>query len=163
MARSHMFRLMANKCPLWTIRVIGSVVLIGLSLALLPSSSLAAPLPDGSPREAGLVTAVSHPAQSTVAAASERPHGEPDATSAHSPPAKAEAVSLSGWFTVVWNDRPHYFLADDQGRWTELLLDEETAKPFGGPLTFNRQHVKIVGKRVTAPAGAVRVLSIALE
>ena len=74
-----------------------------------------------------------------------------------------QMVSLSGWFTVVWNDRTRYFLTDDQGRWTELLLDEEMAKPLGGPLAFNRKRVKIVGERVTTPLGPVRVLSIAFE
>jgi hypothetical protein len=76
---------------------------------------------------------------------------------------EARGVSLSGWFTVIWNDRTRYFLSDDQARWTELLLDEEMLKPFGGPLALNRKRVKIVGERVTAPPGAVRVLSLAFE
>ena len=74
-----------------------------------------------------------------------------------------QIVSLSGWFTVVWNDRTRYFLTDDQGRWTELLLDEEMAKPLGGPLAFNRKRVKIVGERVDRPSGVIRVVSITFE
>ena len=77
--------------------------------------------------------------------------------------AAEQPIALSGWFTVIWNHRTHYFLTDDQGQWTELLLDEEMVKPFGGPLAFNRKRVKIAGERVAAPPGAVRVLSIAFE
>lgn len=80
-----------------------------------------------------------------------------------SPPAEAREVSLSGWFTIIWNDRTRYFLTDDQGRWTELLLDEELAKPFGGLLALNRKRVTIVGEKVDEPSGAIRVVSIALE
>ena len=80
-----------------------------------------------------------------------------------SPLAEAEEVSLSGWFTVIWNDRTRYFLSDDQGLWTELLLEEEMVKPLGGPLAVNRKRVKIVGERVAAPPGAVRVLSLAFD
>jgi hypothetical protein len=64
---------------------------------------------------------------------------------------------------VIWNDRTHYFLSDDQGRWTELLLDEEMIESLGGPLVMNRKRVKIVGRRTAAPAEAVSVFSIAFE
>ncbi len=93
----------------------------------------------------------------------EAARGNPDVAVAASPPALAQEVSLSGWFTTIWNDKPHYFLTDDQGRLTELLLDAEMTKPFGGPLAFNRKRVKVVGERVSAPPGGVRVLSIEFE
>lgn len=99
----------------------------------------------------------------TTMSSSEHATGDLGLRFSSSPAAKAEEVSLSGWFTVIWNDRTRYFLTDDQGRWTELVLDEEMAKPFGGPLAFNRKRVKIVGKRGDGPPGAIRVLSIAFE
>lgn len=74
-----------------------------------------------------------------------------------------EEVSLSGWFTVIWNDRTRYFLIDDQGRSTELLMNEEIAKPLGGLLALNRKRVKIVGERVAESPGTVRVVSITFE
>lgn len=85
--------------------------------------------------------------------------------SAASPPAVAagEQPPLSGRFHIIWNDRTRYFLADDQGRWTELLLDEEIVKPLGGPLVLNRRRVKIVGVPVASPPNAIRVLYIGLE
>jgi hypothetical protein len=93
----------------------------------------------------------------------EEARGNPDATQAASPPGKAQEVSLSEWFTVIWNDEPHYFPTDDQGRWTELLLDGEMTKPFVGPLALNHKRVRVVGNRVNAPFGGGRVLSIEFE
>lgn len=110
-----------------------------------------------------LPTGAPCPSWSAFAGAPERTRADLGAMIASASAAKAEAVSLSGWFTVIWNDKTRYVLTDNQGQWTELLLDEETAKPFGGPLTLNRKRVTIVGEKVTAPPGAVRVLSIALE
>lgn len=80
----------------------------------------------------------------------------------HSPAIQQE-VSLSGWFHIIWNDRARYVLINDQGRSVELLLDEDLARPFGGPRAFNRKRVKIVGERVSMPPGAVRVLAIEFE
>lgn len=90
--------------------------------------------------------------------------GELGAPCTSAPPAaESQEISLSGWFTVIWNDRTHYYLSDGQGRLTELLLDEETVKSLGGPLALNRKRVKVVGKRAIAPTEAVTVLSIAFE
>lgn len=72
-------------------------------------------------------------------------------------------VSLLGWFHVIWNDRPHYVLIDDQGRSTQLVLDEAVVKPFGGPRALNRKRVKVTGVPEAAPPGAIRVVSIELE
>ena len=74
-----------------------------------------------------------------------------------------QRLSLSGRFHVIWNGEPRYVLIDDQGQWIELLLDEAAVKPLGGPLSFNRQRVKIEGEKVDAPSGRVRVLSISIE
>lgn len=79
------------------------------------------------------------------------------------PTVAGQQLSFAGWFHVIWNGGPQYVLIDDQGRWTRLLLDEVLTRPFGGPLAFNRKRVKIVGEKVSAPPGAVRVLSIGFE
>ncbi len=48
---------------------------------------------------------------------------------------------LSGWFPVIFGDAPAgsgvaaifgYVLIDDQGAATELLIDEQTLRAFGG-------------------------------
>jgi hypothetical protein len=79
------------------------------------------------------------------------------------PAAVGQQLSLSGWFHVIWNGEAQYRLIDDQGRWTELLLDEHLVRPFGGPRAFNRKRVKIVGEKASTPPEAIRVLSIELE
>jgi hypothetical protein len=81
----------------------------------------------------------------------------------HGQPAAPQQVSLAGWFHIIWNGGPRYVLIDAQGRWTELVLDESRMKPLGGPLALNRKRVTIVGERVSAPPGALRVVSIELE
>lgn len=98
-----------------------------------------------------------------IAASSTHTGGSADAPSGHTQSNKAQEISLSGWVTVIWNDSVHYILSDDQGRWTELLLDEEMAQSLGGPLALNHKRVKIVGERTAAPSESVRVLSIVLE
>lgn len=75
----------------------------------------------------------------------------------------AQRLSLTGWFHVIWNHQTRYVLIDDRGRSTDLVLDEELLRPFGGPLAFNRRRVRIVGEEVSKAAGRVRVLSIELE
>jgi hypothetical protein len=98
-----------------------------------------------------------------IAASSMHTGGRTDAPSGHTQSNEAQEVSLSGWVTVIWNDSAHYILSDDQGRWTELLLDEETAQSLGGPLALNHKRARIVGERAAAPSESVRVLSIVLE
>ncbi len=98
-----------------------------------------------------------------IAASSKHTGGRADAPSGHTQSNEPQEVSLSGWVTVIWNDSAHYVLSDDQGRWTELLLDEETARSLGGPLALNHKRVRIVGERAASPSESVRVLSIVLE
>lgn len=71
--------------------------------------------------------------------------------------ASSRQASLTGWFHVIWEDpltdadaEPaiRYVLIDDRGEWTDLVLDEDLVRPFGGPLAFNRKRVKIVGESV---------------
>ena len=72
-------------------------------------------------------------------------------------------VTITGWFTTVWNGEPHYSITDDQGQTTRILLDVELAKPFGGPLELDRKRVTVTGEFVNDPQGALRILSINIE
>ena len=84
------------------------------------------------------------------------------ASGAIAPPIAEEQVCITGWFTTVWNGRPRYWITDDQGQRTEIVLDEELARPLGGPLAFDRRRVTVVGELLSDPPGVVRVSSIAL-
>ena len=68
-----------------------------------------------------------------------------------------QQAALSGWFTIIWGDpKPGsggeaieiYMLTDDTGQSTQLLLNEELARPLGGILALNRKRVIIEGKWV---------------
>ncbi|MDD2923468.1 MAG: hypothetical protein PHQ36_14375, partial [Anaerolineales bacterium] len=85
------------------------------------------------------------------------------ATPAALPTQIPNTATITGWFTTVWNGEPHYSITDDQGQVTKLLLDEELAKPLGGPLALDRKRVTISGEFVSDPQGALRVLSIRFE
>jgi len=80
------------------------------------------------------------------------------------PPTQSSSpVTITGWFTTVWNGEPHYSITDDQGQTTRVLLDVELAKPFGGPLELDRKRVTVTGEFVNDPQGALRILSINIE
>lgn len=72
-------------------------------------------------------------------------------------------VTITGWLTTVWNGEPRYSITDDQGKTTTLLLDEELAKPLGGPLALDRKRVILSGKMVNEAQGVVRVLTIRFD
>jgi hypothetical protein len=88
--------------------------------------------------------------------------------------AAAQPQSFSGFFTVMWGDpRPGsnvgamtaYFLSDDQGNSTEVLIDERVLESLGGALAFNGKRVKILGENVdvvspTASHGSILVRKI---
>jgi hypothetical protein len=74
-----------------------------------------------------------------------------------------QQVTLFGWFHVIWNGEPKYMLIDDQGRWTRLVLDGPSGKPMTNPLALNRKRVKAVAVPLASPAGAMRIVHIALE
>ena len=74
-------------------------------------------------------------------------------------PATGE-VSITGWFSTIWNGRPQYWLADDQGQRIRILLDEDVARPLGGPQAFNRRRVTVVGEVVSQDPRTVRVVAI---
>ena len=79
------------------------------------------------------------------------------------PPQPPTLVTITGWFTTVWNGGEHYFITDDQGITTRLLLDEEITTPLGGPLALDRKKVTVSGEIVSDPPGALQVLSVRIE
>ncbi len=72
----------------------------------------------------------------------------------------APVTSLTGWFTIIWGDgQPGskqtseiYNLTDDQGKRTQLLIDEQTLRSVGGPLAINGQRVTVVGTPTSVAA-----------
>ncbi|HXJ83273.1 MAG TPA: hypothetical protein VMS64_31890 [Candidatus Methylomirabilis sp.] len=72
-------------------------------------------------------------------------------------------VTLSGRLNVVQNGETRFFLIDDRGVATRLIIDESVMKPFGGSRGVDRKYVTIEGQRVDEMSDVVRVLSIALE
>ena len=86
-----------------------------------------------------------------------------------------QRVSLSGWLTVIWGDgKPGsnvaveiYMLTDDQGKSTQLSLDEKLLQSLGGILSLNGRRVIAEGEFPSAPTRGVgpatlRVQSIRL-
>jgi hypothetical protein len=75
-------------------------------------------------------------------------------------PTPSGQVVITGWFTTVWNGEAHYSITDAQGQTTSLLLEDEVAKPLGGPLELDRKRVTIMGEVVSGSPRIVRVLSV---
>lgn len=80
-----------------------------------------------------------------------------------SPP--SQPLTLTGSFNVVWGDAGpssklpptiNYFLFDDKGVTTEILMDDATLQAAGGLLALNRHHVTIQGSELSQPQGASR-------
>lgn len=92
-------------------------------------------------------------------------------------PARAQQVTLSGWFHVVWEDAgrspvpdgQRFFLVDGTGRSFELALDEADLRAVGGARAIDRQRVVVTAReapqRATGPATTpvLDVLSIRPE
>jgi hypothetical protein len=72
-------------------------------------------------------------------------------------------VTITGWFTTIWNGEPHYTVTDDQGNAAQVILDEEVARPLGGPLKLDRQRITIVGEIISDSPRIIRAVSIKLE
>jgi hypothetical protein len=70
---------------------------------------------------------------------------------------------LRGWLSIVWNDRAHFFLTDDQGVTVELDLPEELTRPLGGPLALDRTMVTVLAVVAPGSPGVFEALSIEKE
>lgn len=74
-----------------------------------------------------------------------------------SPP---DLVTVSGWFHIIWNGVPRYGLVDDEGEWTDLLIEERVLRDTGGPRVLNRKWVRITGRRPGTGARTIQVETI---
>lgn len=74
----------------------------------------------------------------------------------------AVQVTITGVLTTIWNHETHYTINEDQGQKTELLIDEEVAKPLGGSLAINGKRITIKGELVKDSPKTVKVMSIQL-
>jgi hypothetical protein len=79
--------------------------------------------------------------------------------------ALAQEVTITGWFHVIWSDSSQgqaeedhfYAVTDDLGGWFRLTMDEQLARPFGGPLALNGKRVRISGRRIESAPLARRL------
>lgn len=108
------------------------------------------------------------PSGSSVASAQTPPPDE-RRTEENAGSQQANAETLSGTLHIVWGDprpnsdletKPGFVLDDGRGPSEELLLDDQVAKPLGGPLALNGERVVVEGTRVEEDH--VRVESIRL-
>ncbi len=76
------------------------------------------------------------------------------------PAGSINTVTITGWFTTIWNEEPHYAITDDEGQEIQLLMDEELIRPLGGPLALDRKRVMVIGEFVNDPQGTLQVRSI---
>jgi len=73
-----------------------------------------------------------------------------------------DRISLTGWLTIIWNGEPQYLLTDDEGRTTELLINDILIKKLGGPLSLDRTRVTVVGTSLSANQDKIIVLTLKL-
>lgn len=82
-----------------------------------------------------------------------------------SPMGVGQMRALSGWFHVIFGDAPSgsgvpaifgYVLIDDQGDATELLIDEQTLRAFGGSRAINHQRVTVTGQAAVGSLPGMR-------
>jgi hypothetical protein len=80
------------------------------------------------------------------------------------PTQASKTVTITGMFTTIWSQAGDggalYTITDDQGQDTKLLMEDETAKPLGGPLALDRKRVTIVGEIISDSPRTVRVQSV---
>jgi len=76
------------------------------------------------------------------------------------PTSEPNLITVTGWFTTIWNGEAHYSITNDQGQTFKLQLDEELTKPLGGPLELDRKRVTITGELISEKPATIHVLSI---
>jgi len=87
----------------------------------------------------------------------------PTTTQLNPAPTTASTVTLRGWLSIVWNDQPHFFLANDDGLTVEVLLDDRLTAPFGGPLALDRSRVVVLAVVTRESPTLFQALSIERE
>ena len=83
-------------------------------------------------------------AQVPTPSATPAPAALPTATSTATVVSEMGTV-ITGWFSIIWNGEARFFIDDDSGTTYEVELDEDVARPRGGPLELNRKRLTITG------------------
>lgn len=73
-----------------------------------------------------------------------------------------EKLSISGLLTILWNDKPHYLLTDDQGQTYDLKINDDLVTNLGGPLVLDRKRVTVTGSIPAGSQDVIDVLSVKL-
>ena len=74
-----------------------------------------------------------------------------------------QRVTLSGRVHIIYNGEPRFFLVDDRGVSTRLVIDDSVMRAFGGARGIDQKRVTIEGQREDDVSKPVRVLSIELD
>ena len=81
------------------------------------------------------------------------------------PVSSNSAKLISGWFTIIWGDGtpesetnidPIYYITEESGKTTRLILDEILAASVGGVLALDRRRVTVQGMTATVSPKVVR-------
>jgi hypothetical protein len=72
-------------------------------------------------------------------------------------------VTVTGWFTTVWNGESHYTLTDNQGKIYELTINEEVVTKLGGPLELDRKRVTVNGEYLSQQMNSILVSSLQIN
>jgi hypothetical protein len=70
---------------------------------------------------------------------------------------------LTGWFHIVWNGEPLWYLVEADGESVALLRDERLTEPYGGALALNGKRVRVTGEVISKTPLRVRPTSIRPE
>lgn len=71
-------------------------------------------------------------------------------------------VQIAGWFTIIQNGETQYWLTDNEGQRTRLLLTPKLEVPPGGLRVFERKRIRVRGNLNTKPTRTLRVMQIDL-
>lgn len=77
------------------------------------------------------------------------------------PATPADGVVLVGWLHTVWNGSPTHYLLIAADSTVQLLLDDATEQPPGGPSNLDGRRVEVEGVPVDADRIRVSVLRAA--
>ena len=78
-------------------------------------------------------------------------------------PTNTVLVSVSGWFTIVHNGEPHYFLNQDNGEKSQLFFDAARLESLGGALQFDRKKVSLTGELTSTDPRMIFVHTIHIQ
>jgi len=78
-------------------------------------------------------------------------------------PTGTNLVSVSGWFTIINNGEPHYYLNEESGEKSQLFFDAASLESIGGALQFDRKKVSLRGELTSANPRMIYVRTIHIK